>query len=107
MPKPLKPHVDKGRLVRYFRVSEPNSRNYAYVEVEIENDGYVAGISSFEWDGVRSTELWVTHSFKERQIYPHIYKWLKEWDLIELRPMGPEDFEYFATATLLSTTSEV
>jgi hypothetical protein len=30
----------------------------------------------------------------------HVWKWLEEWEYVELRPIGPEDKEYFATDKL-------
>ena len=30
----------------------------------------------------------------------HVWTWLAEWEYVELRPIGPEDSEYFATDKL-------
>lgn len=31
-----------------------------------------------------------------------VWDWLEAWELVELRPIGPEDSEYFATDKLLN-----
>jgi hypothetical protein len=35
-----------------------------------------------------------------------VWSWLAEWDLVELKPIGPEDSEYFATDKLLEMEAE-
>lgn len=35
-----------------------------------------------------------------------VWEWLAEWELVELKPIGPEDSEYFATDKLLGGKDE-
>lgn len=98
-----KPAIDGKRVTVTYRVSIPNSRNYAWIEVEPDNAGYISNISGFEWFGIRSATATLT-LVEKQDIQRAIYEWLKEWELIELRPIGPEDSEYFATAALTCGT---
>jgi hypothetical protein len=36
-----------------------------------------------------------------------VWKWLEEYELVELRPIGPEDYEFFATDKLLGGSFEI
>ncbi len=88
-----------------IRVPEHKYTHWARLEIEIENDGY-ANLESWRWGDFRSVRgPGAGYRFPEdRERYDamqEVYEWLREWDIIELRRIGPDDSEYFATDEFL------
>jgi len=83
-------------VIRQYRVEIPNQHYNFYAVLSVREDNY-AEIDGFKFDGVTGP---VTESFAQTQ---EVWSWLQEWDYVVLKPIGPEDSEYFATDKLTNS----
>jgi len=80
------------------------------VSVRVYQDGLV-NLDRYSWFGKsgpkhggyrlsdpKDKEIWDTNQ--------EVYAWLSEWEFIELKRIGPEDSEWFATEKLIGTHNE-
>ncbi len=77
---------------------EKAARTNYQVTLLIDEHNYIE-ITNWIWGSVRfleGTALEVSHDIRKE-----IWDWLEEWELVVLRPIGPEDSEYFATDKLI------
>jgi hypothetical protein len=77
---------------------DPVTWNPFHVNVDVDEYGMATLGRHTRWfgKGIRN----MSHQEKRE-----IYLWLQEWEFIELRPIGPEDSEYFATDKLTGGNS--
>jgi hypothetical protein len=94
--------------VAYNNPSQRGSKNRfkesAWAYVCVQDDG-LAELWKWYWFGIRSPEHAMPLGYDPRLdlAKQEVWEWLMEWELIELRPIGPEDSEYFATLKLTQT----
>ena len=77
------------------RWMEYRTGSLPFLYVEVEEDGLINILDYSHWNGKRVKEL--THN-EQREIF----EYLREWELIALQKIGPEDREWFATKKLSS-----
>jgi hypothetical protein len=76
-----------------------------WADVEVDSDGYceLRDWKYFEQRPKRSGgyNLSDAEDAAKWEAMREVWSWLSEWELVELKPIGPEDSEYFATEKLL------
>lgn len=82
------------RLENYLKVPNRTHRVMPLVYIEVDTYGWIS-IRSYHWFGAVSSEgtRW--------PVMQEILHYLQEWEYAELKPIGPEDAEWFATDKLL------
>jgi hypothetical protein len=73
--------------------------HWVYLTVERENC-YIAG-SRWYWDGVKDPRSYNSENWHLHETEMKMWNWLVDEELVELKPIGPEDSEYFATDKLM------
>jgi hypothetical protein len=78
---------------------------WALLNVELaHSDPCLVDVKRWYWFGLHSNNTVVgtiEEIHKHQKARDEVYSWLTEWEFIELRQIGPEDSEYFATDKLL------
>lgn len=92
-------------------VHVPGHRAKVNCQVLVYHDGLIE-LNHFTWFGVTGPKAggYLLGNADDRKIWDagrEVLGWLQEWDLIELRPIGPEDSEYFACLTLMELAQKV
>ena len=91
-----KPRVaDLGKITVY-RVDIPNQHFDYYAVLWVREDGYCE-LHDFKFHGVPSPQQGTYNSVESYTQVKEVWDWLMEWELVELKPIGPEDSEYFIT----------
>lgn len=96
--------MDLGKITTY-RIDIPNQHFDYYVVLWVREDGY-AEIQDFKFYGERgpmNVHSQLKHpeeAHKAWEAQKEVWDWLMEWELVELKPIGPEDSEYFITDLL-------
>ena len=94
-----KPRVaDLGKITTY-RIDIPNAHFDYYAVLWVREDGY-AELQDFKFHGIRSPQQGEYNSVESYAQRKEVWDWLMEWELVELKPIGPEDSEYFITHEL-------
>jgi len=89
-------HVHLVRLPRNRWVDVEHKRGYLpWLYVSVALDGLVHVEEYSQWEGKKVGNI----PHNERR---EIYEYLREWELIALRKIGPDDREWFATKKLSS-----
>jgi hypothetical protein len=90
---------------KVFRVTVPRhthadvkSTELPFIYVHVDRYGCVQ---------LASNSYWPDGPFDEPLIQKAIYEYLEEWELIEKKTIGPEDWEYFATVKLTDASWRV
>lgn len=85
-----------------YHVNVPGQFKYDYwANVSVEENDY-ASLDNWRWGEHRQPRSHV-YSAENRHLMEteqEVWEWLKEWEFVELKAIGPEDSEYFATAKL-------
>lgn len=108
MPKPegldiyaddMKPKATVSDII--IRVHVPGCKHTAWAELHVERDDphYINNLN-WSWFGARNPLTYNSKNWHLLDIEKEVFNWLHEWELIELRPISPEDSEYFATDKL-------
>lgn len=93
----------------YVRLPDKSStwarvRLAAQAWIAVHYDGYCE-LHRWHWFGKSNKQGGLNLSNQEdAEIYEaeqEVWNWLQEWGLVELKPIGPEDSEYFATEKLV------
>jgi hypothetical protein len=71
--------------------------NYPWVFLNVYEDGLATLDNCSSWFNEATR-----HVSSEVAIRREIWEWLVEWELVELKPIGPEDWEYFITSKFLN-----
>jgi hypothetical protein len=101
----MEPKVTLGDIIVEIRVPldrmkhKTNEMGSATLTIERES-GYVAGFDWY-WFGVKNPRSYNKENWHLLDVRKEVVDWLHEWELIETRPIGPEDSEYFATDKLM------
>jgi hypothetical protein len=101
----MEPKVQRGDII--VRIDVPvdpmavTSKGTGWAILHIERESEY--ISSFDWYwfGERSSHSYNSENWHLLTTRKEVVEWLHEWELIETRPIGPEDAEYFATDKLM------
>jgi hypothetical protein len=99
-----KPKVNLVQTIKQYRVEIPNQHYEYYAVLSVREDGYVE-VDDFKFNGVRGPKRggYRLSDPNDKKIWDaqlEVWGWLQEWELVELKPIGPEDSEYFATHEL-------
>ena len=94
-------------VIRQYRVEIPNQHYNFYAVLSVREDNY-AEIDGIKFDGVAGPK---TGGFRLSDpndkaawdLQQEVWGWLMEWELVELKAIGPEDSEYFATEKLTNS----
>lgn len=80
---------------------------YIYATLRVADDGY-CDLWDWYWFGLRDPhrgyKLSDPEDHKLWDAMQNVWTWLREWEFVELKPIGPEDSEYFATERLTNAT---
>lgn len=100
------PEVTHTTTITSYRVRVPSEAQSIDVMLDVYDDGLV-DIKWYKWFGEDSRDYdrkVATATIAERnshfEIKRQIMEYLSEWDLVELKRIGPEDSEWFATEEL-------
>ncbi len=93
------PRVHDGGKITMYRIDIPNHHFDYYVVLWAREDGY-AEIHEYKFHGVRGPDHERDNFSVRYEREKEVWDWLMEWELVELKPIGPEDSEYFITDLL-------
>lgn len=90
-----------------YRVHVPNlgSAKYQYdywANVYVEPGTGYCEMHGWKWGEYRQPRpaVYSSTNWHLLEVEKRVWEWLVEWELIELKPIGPDDAEYFATPKL-------
>jgi hypothetical protein len=85
-----------------------SERREAVAYLVVEEGGYTE-LWDWRWFGKRdphrSYKLTVPEDRELWDAMREVWSWLREWEYVELKPIGPDDTEYFATKKLTGEES--
>jgi hypothetical protein len=91
------------RVKMVYALHAPGVHRYAYwAEVVIDEDG-LCELQDWRWGEFRDPHRPYRAFAEDRKLWDamhEVWSWLSEWEYVELKPIGPEDSEYFATDKL-------
>jgi hypothetical protein len=100
----MQPTVRKTATVVKVEYPGNDGTAWAYLEVETEHDpDCMINCRYWQWFGLHSSHK-AAGNYQEA--LNEVWEWLVEWELIELRSIGPEDSEYFATDKLMEVIND-
>lgn len=89
-----------------YTVRVPNHDWTHWAQIHAEEDDLVE-LEDWRWGDVRDVHRPLRpHDPGDQKIIAarnEVWEWLAEWEIVRLRPIGPEDSEYFAGEALTST----
>lgn len=95
---------ESNQLAVIFRVAMPGQFKYDYwANVYVEENDYCE-LHGWRWGEYRQPRpaIYNSDNFHLLEVEKRVWEWLKEWEYVELRNIGPDDAEYFATDKLVS-----
>jgi hypothetical protein len=99
------PDVSLVQTIKQYRVEIPNTRYDYYAVLSVREDGYCE-LDHFKFHGVSGPVQGQYNSTESYALQREVWDWLVEWELVELKPIGPEDSEYFITHELEKTAAK-
>jgi len=105
------PEAHLVQTIRQYRIEIPNQHYEYYAVVSVREDGYCE-LDDFKFDGIRGPKQGGGYKLSDPEdkalwdTQQDVWGWLQEWDYVSLKPIGPEDSEYFATESLMVVEGE-
>lgn len=86
-----------------YRVTVPGEYRHDYwADVLVEPGTDYCVLSCWKWGEYRQPRpaIYSPSNWHLLEVEKRVWEWLVEWELVELKAIGPEDSEYFATTKL-------
>lgn len=86
-----------------YRVVVPDEYKHDYwADVVVEPGTDYCRLDGWKWGEYRQPRpaAYSSANWHLLEIEREVWSWLREWELVELKSIGPEDSEYFATERL-------
>ncbi len=98
----MEPEFFEYRLfyIRMPKVLDRKTGDTITCRLSIDKYGYCELVDWYCFGKRDPHEPYTSETMELREYEMAVWEWLAEWELVELRPIGPEDSEYFATAKL-------
>lgn len=99
--EPVARYISTSYTIQLSRdaIRELRYKDCPFIIVSVDSFGMV-DITKYSWFGEHSD------SGKKHSIVKEIIDWLVEWELVQIRQIGPEDADWFATEKLINTPQE-
>lgn len=101
--KDMEPEKFEYKLfyIRMPKVCERKTGDTVSCHLKVDQYGYCELLDWYNFGKRDPHEPYNSETMHLRDAEIDVWEWLAEWELVELRPIGPEDSEYFATEKLI------